>query len=72
MIFSVRSSCIPDLAEAEGLTDKSMMELPAMHLADFDPIQIEILILAQRQGCPEHHESHLIAGTRQHHLTAFL
>ena len=41
MIFWSCSSCIPGLVKTKGLTDEIMMSLPAMHLADLDPIEIK-------------------------------
>jgi hypothetical protein len=41
IIFWGRSSCIPKRVETKGLTNEMMMYLPAMHLADLDPIEIK-------------------------------
>ncbi len=42
MIFLICRSFIPELIEPKGLTDEPMMSLPAMHLADVDPIEVHM------------------------------
>ncbi len=42
MIFLIHRSFIPELIKPKGLTDEPMMYLPAMHLTDVDPIEVNM------------------------------
>ena len=69
MIFLIRRPFIPELIDPKSLTDEPMMDLPAMHLTDVDPIQVNMHLgdrgkRRKHDRCRWHHGVTLVARDR--------